>query len=117
MTRILVRGGTKYQNADRVFLVLDRAVKNLGMTVLIHSDAKGAESIAGGWAGLHGIEAVLFRAESTTYGKTAVPILNTKMLEEGRPNLVIAFPGGWDVDDLIHKAREAGVKVYEIDRL
>lgn len=117
MTRILVRGGPKYQNADRVFLALDRAVKGLGMTVLIHSDAKGAESIAAGWAGLVGVEAVLFRGETSTYGKTAAPMLNSKMLKEGKPDYVIAFPGGWDVDDLIRKAHEAGVKVYEIDRL
>ncbi|SCM79818.1 conserved hypothetical protein [uncultured Pleomorphomonas sp.] len=117
MTRIIVRSGPKYQNADRVFLVLDRAVKNLGMTVLIHSDAKGAESIAAGWAGLHGIETVLLQVDSKLYGKTSVPMLNSKMLEEGKPDYVIAFPGGWDVDDLIRKAHEASVKVYEIDRL
>lgn len=117
MTRILVCGGQKYQNADRIFQVLDRAVQNLGMTVMIHGGAKGADSIADGWARLHGIEVIAFQAEWDRFGKTAEPIRNAKMLSEGKPDCVIAFPGSWGTDDMIRKAHEAGVKVYEIDRL
>jgi hypothetical protein len=33
------------------------------------------------------------------------------MLDEGRPDLVLAFPGGRGTADLIARAREAGIPV------
>lgn len=117
MTRVLVCGGHNYTNADRIFKVLDRAVQNLGLTVLIHGAARGADSIADGWAKLHEVEVIAFPADFKRYGKTGGPIRNTQMITEGKPDICIAFPGGWGTDDMVKKAREAGLKVYEIDRL
>ena len=37
-----------------------------------------------------------------------------RMLEEGRPDLVIAFPGGRGTADLVARARRAGVEVMEV---
>jgi hypothetical protein len=36
------------------------------------------------------------------------------MLDEGKPDLVIAFPGGRGTADMVKKARRAGVEVVEI---
>ena len=36
------------------------------------------------------------------------------MLDEGKPDLVIAFPGGRGTADMVRKANRAGVKVVEI---
>lgn len=36
------------------------------------------------------------------------------MLDEGKPHLVVAFPGGRGTADMIDRARSAGVRVMEI---
>jgi hypothetical protein len=35
------------------------------------------------------------------------------MLDEGKPNLVVAFPGGTGTADMVQRAREAGNEVIE----
>ena len=39
---------------------------------------------------------------------------NQRMLDEGKPDLVVAFPGGRDTADMVRRARSAGVEVVEI---
>ena len=36
------------------------------------------------------------------------------MLDEGKPDLVIAFPGGKGTADMARRAREAGIEVIEV---
>ena len=36
------------------------------------------------------------------------------MLDEGKPDLVVAFPGGTGTADMIRRAKKAGVEVKEI---
>lgn len=36
------------------------------------------------------------------------------MLSEGKPSLVVAFPGGEGTADMVRKARAAGVEVVEV---
>jgi hypothetical protein len=45
------------------------------------------------------------------YGKPARPIRNQKMIDDHKPNLVIAFPGGRGTADMVFKARSAGIEV------
>ena len=69
-------------------------------TILIHGDADGADRIAGtvaekllGWPKNH-IYAV--PAEWTKFGHAAGNIRNGKMLEKGKPDIVLAFhPNLW----------------------
>lgn len=77
----------------------------------------GADTLAGDWA--HGflIPVRSFPADwEERHGKRAGPIRNQMMLEEGRPDLVVAFPGGTGTADMVRRAREAGVEVMEVDR-
>lgn len=37
------------------------------------------------------------------------------MLKEGKPDLVIAFPGGNGTKDMVTKARKAGIEVIEVN--
>ena len=43
-------------------------------------------------------------------GRKAGPIRNQQMLDEGRPSLVVAFPGGRGMADMVRRARNAGVE-------
>jgi hypothetical protein len=55
------------------------------------------------------------RASGTKSGKKAGPLRNQRMLDEGRPDLVVAFPGGGGTEDM-RCAVKAGVSVHEVNR-
>jgi hypothetical protein len=50
-------------------------------------------------------------------GRKAGPLRNERMLHEGKPQLVVAAPGGRGTSHMTHIAREAGVEVIEIPRV
>lgn len=84
---------------------------------LIQGGAKGADRMAKLWAHEAGIpvsEFAVTPAEWHRFGKAAGPIRNKKMLREGQPDVVIAFPGGAGTAHMVKIAREAGVEVLII---
>lgn len=56
-----------------------------------------------------------YPADWKKYGNSAGPIRNQQMLDEGKPDLVVAFPGGKGTANMVKLAEEAGVKVIRID--
>lgn len=86
-----------------------------GVTI-IHGDCRtGADRMADDWAVVHWCANIMaFPADWKVYGRAAGPIRNQRMLDEGRPDLVIAFPGGRGTADMIRRAKAAGVEVREI---
>jgi hypothetical protein len=56
-----------------------------------------------------------YRAEWSVYGLKAGPIRNQKMLDEGKPDLVMAFHNDLGnsrgTADMIRRAKRAGVRV------
>lgn len=73
----------------------------------------GADVWADEWAEDRGVKAWKFPADWMLLGKAAGPRRNQKMLNEGKPDLVVAFPGGKGTADMVRKARVAGVEVME----
>jgi hypothetical protein len=69
--------------------------------------------MAGEWACRRGIENIKFHAEWEKLGRKAGPLRNQLMLDEGRPDVVVAFPGGRGTEDMMMRARSAGVDVIE----
>lgn len=55
-----------------------------------------------------------YPANWSKYKKKAGPIRNQQMLDEGKPDLVVAFSGGTGTADMVHRAKVANVKVIEI---
>jgi hypothetical protein len=49
-------------------------------------------------------------------GKTAGPLRNQRMLDEGKPDLVVAFPGGGGTKDIVRRAVKAGLALHEVNR-
>jgi len=112
MIRILVCGGRDYIDERKVFAVLhDYKGK---VSVLIHGCAKGADTIAGTWALINNVEVLRFKADWDRFGKAAGPKRNKRMLDEGHPDLVIAFPGGAGTTNMITQAHAANVQVILI---
>lgn len=81
---------------------------------VVHGGAKGADDLADQWAVLHGVVPHIYKADWEGYGIAAGPIRNQKMLDEGKPDIVVAFPGGSGTADIVARARKAGVKVIEV---
>lgn len=81
---------------------------------IISGEADGVDSAATDFAVVNYTQYKGFPADWKTHGKAAGPIRNQQMLDEGKPDLVIAFPGGNGTADMVRRARKAGVEVREI---
>lgn len=111
--RVLVCGGRDYTDKARVFAVLDKLHAEAGIDRIIEGGAKGADTWAAQWGGSRGILET-YEADWENFGTMAGPMRNRVMLTQGRPDLVVAFPGGRGTADMVKKARRAGVEVVEI---
>lgn len=50
-------------------------------------------------------------------GRGAGPIRNQRMIDEGKPHIVIAFPGGKGTADMVMRAEMAGIPVVKVEVL
>lgn len=109
--RLLVCGGRLYEDVETLRDALDAVHARENVRVVLHGGAIGADELAGMWAAGRGIKVAVFRAEWTTYGRAAGPRRNQVMIDHGRPDLVVAFPGGPGTADMVRRAEAAGVRV------
>lgn len=112
--RVLVCGGRDYSDTERICAVLDKLHREAGIGVIIEGGAHGADQRARNWAQSRGVNCSTYEADWESYGSFAGPRRNQVMLDDGAPDLVIAFPGGRGTADMVKKARKAGVEVVEI---
>jgi hypothetical protein len=80
-------------------------------TFIIAGGARGADRAAIDWAVVNWVPFQEYPANWEKYGKRAGYLRNVQMLEEGKPDLVIAFPGGKGTAMMINLAKGAGVPV------
>ena len=52
-----------------------------------------------------------YPADWKKYGKSAGPLRNQRMIDEGKPDLVVAFPGGVGTADMISRAKAYNISV------
>lgn len=118
--RVLVCGGRDYDNRERLFKVLDKALKAATLAersfTLVHGGARGADSLAGLWASIRQeyVTVRVYEADWQTHGRAAGPIRNKKMFTSEQPDVIIAFKGGNGTAHMMKIGREAGVPVYEV---
>jgi hypothetical protein len=110
--RILVCGGRDYTDRAAVRRVLDAALRS-GPIEIIQGGAKGADRFAREWAIGNGVTCTTYEADWTTHGRSAGPIRNREMLSQGKPSLVLAFPGGPGTKDMVQEAQRRGVLVVK----
>ena len=113
--RLIVCGGRTYGDHFRVFAELDRIEAHSGIDCLIHGGCRGADLHASSWATRHGKLQECYSADWDRYGLSAGPKRNQRMLEESKPDAVLAFPGGPGTADMVRRAKSAGVTVIEVD--
>jgi hypothetical protein len=136
--RVLVTGGRNYANRDRVYRALDEVCDAFGLWTtpdeygnklpsdveIIHGNAGhfdeeegvvyGADLLADEWAISNWVPMRRYPASWGAHGKAAGPIRNQQMLAEGKPDIVVAFPGGHGTADMVRRAKKAGVRVIEV---
>ena len=112
--KVLVCGGRDFSDMKKLMANLDRLHRDQKFCCLIHGNARGADTFAAQWAYMNDVRTKEFPADWTRYGKAAGPIRNKEMLEDGRPDLVVAFRGGKGTQNMIEQAKRKGVEVIQI---
>ena len=115
---VLVCGGRKFAGWPAVQRVLDR----ISPDVIIHGAATGADTMAGRYAKENDIACRSFPAKwrvqtgngRWTTNRAAGHERNQRMLDEGKPDLVVAFPGGTGTSNMVKISRQQGFRVYII---
>ena len=109
--KVLVCGGRDFKDAALLDRVLCEVDNRVSIGEIIHGGANGADTMAGCWAEKHNIHVTVFKADWSRHGKAAGPRRNEKMLYEGKPDYVVAFPGGRGTAHMVGIALKAGVPV------
>jgi YspA, cpYpsA-related SLOG family len=113
--RLLVCGGRDFADAALLYATLDEVHREFTVQLVIEGDADGADRLAGRWAMARDVALQVFPALWKIHGHRAGPIRNQQMLDEGKPDLVVAFPtGGPGTRDMIARARRNGFAVRVI---
>ena len=110
--RLLVCGGRDFRFGPMTEKAFYGFCAKHGVSEVIHGDYDGADREAAALAEHAGLKAIPFPADWTKFGLAAGPIRNQRMLDEGKPALVLACPGGRGTADMIQRARKAGVPVH-----
>jgi hypothetical protein len=115
--RILVCGDRNWKRMD----VIERELKKFPPgTIVIHGAARGADTIGGFVADKLGFDVIPFDAKWHIYGRAAGPIRNQQMIDDGEPDLVLAFHENINesvgTKDMVNRARGVGIKVEIIKR-
>lgn len=109
--RVLVCGGRDFNDESAVINFLFRLDDDRKITSIIHGGARGADTLGGVAADLLRVPCHVFPANWKRHGNAAGPIRNQRMLDEGKPDVVVAFPGGRGTADMVSRARIEGVEV------
>ena len=109
--KVLVCGGRDYGDRETVQRALDR----IKPAEIIHGAARGADTLAGAYALERDIPCRRFPANWRRHGRSAGFRRNRQMLDEGKPDLVVAFPGGPGTRNMVKIALERGFPVKTVD--
>lgn len=140
--RVLVCGGRDFDRHSFLYNTLDNIQDERGDFEVVIAGRHPGEKTAGAdlwaesrsfmacvpfygfparWGDLSHADAVIRqRADGTKYDAKAGPRRNGRMIAEGRPTLVVAFPranGRWGpgTRNMISQAKAAGIEVVEVE--
>jgi hypothetical protein len=116
--RLLVCGGRKTVSTSVIWDFLDQWHYKTPITVLIQGCAQGADLAARNWAIVRRIPFEDYPVTDWTY-RDAGTVRNQRMLEQSKPDAVLAFPGNNGTHDMCNRARLAGIEpfLYGVDQL
>lgn len=123
--RAIVCGSRDLTDGEYVFRSLDTLRDTMGLSHVIEGGQRrrnphnhrldgGADYWAMRWAAARHLTCDTIKADWTKYGRAAGPYRNMKMLSEGHPDMVVAFPGGRGTQDMVARANRAHIPVMHI---
>lgn len=130
--RVLICGGRNFKDASAIAAPLDELLKEHRWLTIIEGGALGADRFAQQWAIKNKTDLYTFHArwgaitrdgavvkrhatgDGKEYDAAAGGARNQRMIDAGRPDLVLAFAGGKGTADMVRRARAAGITVREI---
>lgn len=111
----LVCGGRDFSDTRLFLHAMNKLVQERGQPDrIIHGGARGADRFAGNWAAEIEIDCHVYYAKWQRQGHKAGPLRNQRMIDDGKPTLVIAFPGARGTADMVKRATMAGIETIEI---
>ena len=110
MTRILICGDRHWKD----YMTIDTFVKNLPAgTVIIQGMCRGVDRMAKRAGHKYGFTVKDYPADWNKHSKAAGPIRNQQMLDEGKPDIVMAFHNNISKSrgtrNLLNQASERGI--------
>lgn len=111
--RVLVCGGRDYSNSRLVQETLWDLDQTKGITAIIQGGCRGVDRIARDWCDKD-TKCITVPALWHEHGKAAGPIRNQRMIDDFKPDLVVAFPGGRGTADMVRRAEIAGIPVMRV---
>ncbi|KQN63869.1 MULTISPECIES: DUF2493 domain-containing protein [Rahnella] len=113
--RVLICAGRFYADIHTVERVLELYAHSQHIRVLIHGGHQSLGAMIERWARDADVHVVRYPANWALHGKYAEIRRNLFMIEDSRPDIILAFSGGEDTAECIKLARQAGIKVMEMD--
>lgn len=119
--KVLVCGSRDWSDQTALWSVLSGFIEP-GVCVLIEGEAPGADSMARDWALNEEQPIEQYPADWEKHGKAAGPIRNQQMLDEGKPELVLAFVNkplaeSRGTADMVRRAKAAGIPTYVVEAM
>ena len=109
--RLLVCGDRNWTDKEAIICRL----QDLLPQVVIEGEARGADSIARDVAYMLGIKVLAYPAKWAEYGRVAGMIRNQQMINDGNPNMVLAFHDhiseSKGTADMLRRASRAGIPI------
>ncbi len=115
--RTIVCGGRHYADREYLYIMLDTIHRAEPITHLIAGGQTGADMLAVKWAKTRSVPFTEFPVsddEWNTFGRAAGPMRNHRMIVEGKPSRLIAFPGDKGTADMTRKAKAALLTVVVV---
>lgn len=114
--RVIVCGGRDFNNKRAVQERLDAiySLTPLDALTIIQGGATGADKLAREWCQETFVPFDNYPADWAKFGNRAGPIRNQRMLDDGKPDLVVAFKGGKGTADMVRRAKLSGIEVEEV---
>jgi hypothetical protein len=116
MKRVAVCGGWDFQDAKRVWEVLDQVHEKRGIAFLIDGRRPtGADKWARQWRDERGVPGESYGPDWFTWGQQAEAKRDEAMIEEGKPDAVILFGQSSACDAMLARVEAAGLPFWKIE--
>ena len=113
--RVLICGGRHFDDDGLIKSELSKLHETIPIDVLIHGGLPTIGTSAENWARRNGVHLVRYPA-NFSLGKQGDVLRDRFMLEDGRADMLLVFPGGRRTAELRNHARRTDLQIFEVAR-